>query len=111
MGNGRHRFLEAEGSRLMGSELKGIIKAIANGLAVLLVLPCVLAYRLGSLLLGPGKGFPGWSQALGLVPGLCGVYLRRRVYPLGVARCGPGGSPHPPAPRPPTPPRSRRPLC
>jgi virginiamycin A acetyltransferase len=67
--------------------MKGFFKASANILAFVLALPCYLAYRLGGLMLGPEKVFPGWSQAFGLVPGLCGVYLRRAFYRFVFPRC------------------------
>jgi acetyltransferase-like isoleucine patch superfamily enzyme len=63
------------------------MKMIANGLAVLLVLPCVAAFRLGSVLLGPARAFAGWSQGFALIPGLAGVFLRRAFYRLVFPRC------------------------
>jgi acetyltransferase-like isoleucine patch superfamily enzyme len=68
--------------------MKRAAKALANGLALILVLPAVLVCRLGILVLGPAKAFPGWSQALSLVPGLSGAYLRRAFYRLVLPRCG-----------------------
>jgi acetyltransferase-like isoleucine patch superfamily enzyme len=67
--------------------MKQLLKAAANGLGLLLVLPCVLAFRAGSLAAGRQKAFAGWSQAFSLVPGLCGVYLRRAFYRLVFPRC------------------------
>jgi virginiamycin A acetyltransferase len=64
------------------------LKAAAGALATLLVLPAWLIYRLGRAALGPERAFPGWSQALGLVPGLTGVYLRRAFYRIVLPRCG-----------------------
>jgi acetyltransferase-like isoleucine patch superfamily enzyme len=64
------------------------VKAALNGLAALAALPAVLAYRLGRLVAGPGQAFPGWSQALSLVPGVTGVFLRRAFYRATLARCG-----------------------
>jgi virginiamycin A acetyltransferase len=68
--------------------MKTVLKAMANGMALLLVLPCFAAYRVACLLLGPGQAFPGWSQAFSLLPGLTGVYLRRAFYRLVLPRCG-----------------------
>src|SRR5262245_44863638 len=68
--------------------MKALLKALANGVALLLVLPCYLLYRLGGLVLGPAKAFPGWSQCFSLVPGLLGVTLRRAFYSLVFPRCG-----------------------
>lgn len=68
--------------------MKEFLKSTANLLALLIVLPAFLAYCLSSLVLGRTKAFPGWSQAFSLLPGLCGVYLRRAFYRLVIARCG-----------------------
>src|SRR5438270_1671223 len=66
--------------------MRRILKRVADGVALVLVLPLFFVYRLGSLLLGPRQAFPGWSQALSLIPGLSGVYLRRAFYRLVLAR-------------------------
>jgi acetyltransferase-like isoleucine patch superfamily enzyme len=68
--------------------MKRVLKAVANGLALAGVLPCVFGFRLSSLLLGPARAFPGWSQLFSLAPGLVGVYLRRAFYSLVLPRCG-----------------------
>jgi acetyltransferase-like isoleucine patch superfamily enzyme len=68
--------------------MKGALKSLANGVAlVLLVLPAFLLYRLGALVLGAEKVFPGWSQAVACMPGLTGVYVRRAFYRLALRRC------------------------
>ena len=41
--------------------MKAVLKAVANGLALAAVLPCVLGFRLSSFLLGPARAFPGWK--------------------------------------------------
>lgn len=66
------------------------LKALADASATLLVLPALLLYRAGRAVLGAEKAFPGWSQALALVPGLTGVYLRRAFYRRVFPRCGEG---------------------
>jgi acetyltransferase-like isoleucine patch superfamily enzyme len=68
--------------------MKKTVKVLADGVALALVLPCWLGFRLGSLVLGWPRAFPGWSQALSLFPGLLGVYLRRAFYRLALPRCG-----------------------
>jgi acetyltransferase-like isoleucine patch superfamily enzyme len=67
--------------------VKRILKGTANAIAFLLILPAFLLYRLGALVLGAEKAFPGWSQAFSLLPGLTGVYLRRAFYRLTLRRC------------------------
>src|SRR5262245_5972358 len=69
---------------------KQALKGVADGLALLLVLPAYLCYRLGMAALGKGRAFPAWSQAFSLLPGFTGVYLRRAFYRLVLPRCGPG---------------------
>ena len=49
--------------------MKTVLKSLADALAVLIVLPAVLLYRLGRSTLGPDRAFPGWSQAFALLPG------------------------------------------
>jgi acetyltransferase-like isoleucine patch superfamily enzyme len=68
--------------------MKAFLKAVANALAMLLVLPGFLCYQLGRMILGPDKAFPGWAQAFSLLPGLTGTYLRRAFYRLILPRCG-----------------------
>jgi acetyltransferase-like isoleucine patch superfamily enzyme len=68
--------------------MKRVAKTFADFVALVLVLPAFLVYRLASLLLGSAKAFPGWSQAFSLFPGLIGVYLRRAFYRLVLPQCG-----------------------
>jgi virginiamycin A acetyltransferase len=70
--------------------MRNILKAIADSLALVLILPCFGAYRVASIFLGPVRAFPGWSQAFALSPGLSGTYLRRAFYRLVLTRCEPG---------------------
>jgi virginiamycin A acetyltransferase len=70
--------------------MKTILKAIAEGVALVLVLPAALFYWIGRATLGADKAFPGWSQTFALIPGLTGVYLRRAFYRLALSRCEPG---------------------
>jgi acetyltransferase-like isoleucine patch superfamily enzyme len=67
--------------------MRRVLKRAADALALLLVLPCYLGYLLGALVLGRLRVFPGWSQAMSLVPGLTGVFLRRAFYRLALPRC------------------------
>jgi acetyltransferase-like isoleucine patch superfamily enzyme len=68
--------------------MKRALKLFADLAAVLVVLPFVGLYQVSRLLLGPGRAFPGYSQALALWPGLTGVIVRRAFYRLVLARCG-----------------------
>jgi virginiamycin A acetyltransferase len=68
--------------------LKRFCKRTADLVCLFLVLPAVVCCQLSRLVFGPTKGFAGWSQALSLVPGLGGIYLRRAFYRLVFPRCG-----------------------
>jgi acetyltransferase-like isoleucine patch superfamily enzyme len=68
--------------------MKSVAKTLANGLALLLVLPAIVGFRLSELILGRQRAFPGWSQAAALLPGLSGAYLRRAFYRLILPECG-----------------------
>jgi acetyltransferase-like isoleucine patch superfamily enzyme len=67
--------------------MKSALKALVNGLCLVLVLPAYLGFRAAGVLLGTQKAFPGWSQAFSLLPGLLGTYLRRAFYRLVFPRC------------------------
>ncbi len=67
--------------------MKNLLKTCANFVALLIVLPAYLCYRLGGMLIGPEKAFPGWSQFFALAPGLTGVTLRRAFYRLVLPQC------------------------
>jgi virginiamycin A acetyltransferase len=67
--------------------MKNAAKSIADGLALLIILPCWFGFLVSSLLLGRAQAFPGWSQAVSLLPGLFGAYCRRAFYRLVLPRC------------------------
>lgn len=67
-----------------------VAKTTAGAIAIAIVLPAVVAYRLSAVMIGSGKAFPGWSQAFSLLPGLTGQYLRRAFYSMVLDRCGEG---------------------
>jgi virginiamycin A acetyltransferase len=68
------------------------IKFAADSVAFLAVVPAVVLYRLGRMILGTDKAFAGWSHVFSLIPGNTGVYLRRAFYGLVFHRCGAGAS-------------------
>jgi acetyltransferase-like isoleucine patch superfamily enzyme len=66
------------------------MKAVCDLLAILVVVPAVVALHLGGLLLTKTRVFPGYSQAFSLIPGLFGVYLRRAFYRFVLPQCDEG---------------------
>ena len=71
-----------------GRTVKDFLKATANGIAWILVLPAVAMYHVSACLGGRERVFPGWSEGFSLLPGLPGIYLRRAFYRLVLGRCG-----------------------
>jgi virginiamycin A acetyltransferase len=57
--------------------MRDALKAFARGVATVAVLPCLVSFRLRSLLTDENRALTGSTQALSLVPGLCGQYVRR----------------------------------
>jgi virginiamycin A acetyltransferase len=53
------------------------LKLLAHALATIVVAPALLSYKLRALAIGQDRALEGSTQALGLVPGLPGQYLRR----------------------------------
>src|SRR3954465_9767169 len=84
------QFLEGFLCKKERVSMKPLLKGLADGVAMVLVFPAFLIYTLGRATLGAEKAFPGWSQLLGLMPGITGVYLRRAFYRLVFPQCGAG---------------------
>ncbi|QDT14223.1 acyltransferase [Alienimonas californiensis] len=57
-------------------------------LAAAVTLPAWAAYRLSAAALGAERAFPGYAQAFALLPGLCGVTLRRAFFRQTLRACG-----------------------
>lgn len=69
-------------------ELRRLLKKTLDCAAIIIVVPAVLIYRTVSLLVGPGRAFPAWSQFFALIPGVTGIFLRRAFYRMVLMRCG-----------------------
>ena len=54
-----------------------IMKMTAFGIATLLVVPALCSYKIRSLVFGADRALEGSTQALSLVPGVLGQYVRR----------------------------------
>jgi virginiamycin A acetyltransferase len=84
------RLPEMVGPSSQDDLMRQFVKSLADLAATLLVVPVWAAYRLGALTVGEQKSFSGFSQALCLLPGLMGVYLRRAFYKWVLPECGVG---------------------
>jgi virginiamycin A acetyltransferase len=65
------------------------LKAAARLLALVAVLPALVSFRLRAAFIGPDRALVGSTQALSLVPGLTGVYMRRAFLSQVLAECAP----------------------
>jgi acetyltransferase-like isoleucine patch superfamily enzyme len=65
------------------TQLSRLLKAAANGVALVLVSPCAFTSWLESTLHPGGEGvFAFWTHVLAILPGHPGMYLRRAFYRL-----------------------------
>ena len=67
--------------------MKPLLKNVARGVATLVVLPSLASYWLRARLLGADRAFEGSCQALSLIPGVVGQYLRSAFLCRVLAEC------------------------
>jgi acetyltransferase-like isoleucine patch superfamily enzyme len=67
--------------------MREVLKATARGLALVCVLPALLSYAIRRSVLGRDRALEGSTQALSLVPGILGQYLRRAFLAQTIAHC------------------------
>ena len=67
--------------------MKVLLKRAAFAVATVAVSPALLSFFVRSLLLGRDRALEGSTQALGLVPGLTGQYMRRAFLARTLASC------------------------
>ena len=67
--------------------MREALKSLARGLALLVVSPALLSYALRRPLFGADRALEGSTQALGLLPGLAGEYLRRAFLARALDGC------------------------
>src|SRR5438105_100702 len=63
------------------------VKSIARAISIVLVLPALCSYNVRRLFMGADRALMGSSQALSLVPGLLGQYVRTAFLRCVLARC------------------------
>jgi acetyltransferase-like isoleucine patch superfamily enzyme len=69
--------------------LRSSAKAAARGLALVAVSPALLSYAVRRPFLGAGRALEGSTEALSLVPGILGQYLRRAFLSRVLDYCHP----------------------
>lgn len=68
---------------------KQAAKAVVRVMATAIMLPAVLGYCATAAVLGRDRALEGWSQAISLLPGLTGIFLRRAFLAQVLAECHP----------------------
>jgi len=69
--------------------VRDAVKALARFVAIVLVSPALLSYAIRRPFLGRDRAVEGSAQALSLIPGLAGDYLRRAFLSLTLDHCAP----------------------
>jgi len=67
--------------------MRAVLKAAALALATACVLPAWCSFALRGILFGRDRALEGSTQALSLVPGVAGQYLRRAFLRLALDHC------------------------
>jgi len=67
--------------------MTSVLKSLALGVATLLVLPSLVSYWIRGALMGRDRALEGSTQALALLPGLTGQYLRRAFLMRALDAC------------------------
>jgi len=69
--------------------MREALKAALRGISFLIVLPALVSFFIRRSFLGADRALEGSSQALSLIPGLPGQYLRRAFLSATIANCAP----------------------
>jgi virginiamycin A acetyltransferase len=67
--------------------VREFLKATVRGAALVAIAPFFLSFQLKALLLGRNRALLGSSQALAVIPGVLGQYMRRAFLSLTIAEC------------------------
>jgi virginiamycin A acetyltransferase len=67
--------------------MRSVLKSAVRALATLVVSPALVSYHVRAMMLGPDRALEGSTQALSLIPGLAGQYLRRAFLARTLAHC------------------------
>jgi acetyltransferase-like isoleucine patch superfamily enzyme len=74
--------------------VRDFVKALLHGLATIAVTPALVSYAIRRTFLGADRALEGSTQALAVLPGLLGVYLRRAFLCQTIASCDRSASVH-----------------
>lgn len=68
------------------------LKTVARGVAFVFVLPSLASFFVRSSIIGRDRALEGSTQALALVPGIIGQYLRQAFLAQTIAGCAPSAT-------------------
>ncbi len=69
--------------------MRDALKGLLRGVATIAVLPALVSFWIRAAVVGPNRALESSSQALALIPGLIGQYLRRAFLMRVLAECHP----------------------
>jgi len=69
--------------------MRELLKAVVRALCLVVACPALASYYLRSAFMGRDRALEGSSQALGLLPGVLGQYVRRAFCTHVLAECHP----------------------
>jgi acetyltransferase-like isoleucine patch superfamily enzyme len=69
------------------SGIRNAVKSLLFGIATIAVIPPLVSFYVRALVFGRDRALVGSTQALALVPGITGQYLRRAFLARALARC------------------------
>jgi acetyltransferase-like isoleucine patch superfamily enzyme len=75
-----------------GFRLRDLLKTVARCVATVLILPLLLSFWVRAVLLGRDRSLEGSSEALSLIPGVLGQYLRRAFLARVLTHCHPSAT-------------------
>ena len=68
-------------------KVRQLAKAFGRGLALVAVLPALASFRVRAAIIGGDRALEGSSQALAIIPGLVGQYMRRAFLSRVLCSC------------------------
>ena len=64
-------------------------KRVFRALAIIAILPTIVSFRLRAMVIGRDRALAGSTQALAIIPGIVGQYLRRAFLSQAIEYCAP----------------------
>ena len=72
--------------------MREVVKRLVRGIAFVVVLPMIVSFEIRSRLMGRNRALEGSTQALAVVPGVLGQFVRRAFLSWALAYCAPSAT-------------------